>query len=160
MTKKNITIAALAAVLVMAMSAVSFAGPGYGRGCDGSGPGVGYSQLTPEKQAAVDKIVDSYSKQFTELRDQMWTKRATLEAMVNGGNADEKKIGSLVSDISGLRTKMRDLRDKMSDELEAETGIAGFARGASCPGFGPGGERGEGRYQQQGRGMGYGPGMM
>lgn len=156
MTKKNITITALAAVLVMAMTAISFAGPGYGRGgCPGSGPGVGYSQLTPEKQAAVDKIVESYSKQFTELRDQMWTKHATLQAMVNGGNADEAKIGKLTSEISGLRTQMWDLRDKMSAELEAETGIAGFARGASCPG---GGQRGQGRYMQQGRGMG--PGMM
>ncbi len=58
MTNKNITTIALAAVLVMSMSAFAFAGPGYGRGnCGGNGYGVNsaYSQLTPEKQAAVDK---------------------------------------------------------------------------------------------------------
>lgn len=161
MTRKNITITALAAVLVMAMTAVSFAGPGYGRGgCSAyGGPGAGYAQLTPEKQAAVDKIVESYAKQFDELRTEMWTKHSTLQAMINGGNADEKKIGELTADISALRTQMWELREKMATDLEAETGIAGFARRASCPGYGNGGKfHGQGRYHQQGRGMG--PGTM
>ena len=160
MSKKNLTISALAAVLVLAMAAFAVAGPGYGRGgCGGPGFGQGnmYSQLTPEKQAAVEKIYDKYIPQFTELRNQMWTKHSTLQAMVNGGNADEAKIGKLTADISDLRQKMWDLRDAMSDELVAETGItAGNGFGgcpgygqASCPGYGQG-ERGQGRF---GRGM-------
>lgn len=168
MTRKNVTITALAAVLVLAMAAFAVAGPGYGRGNGGAcgGPGYGpgnmYSQLTPEKQAAVEKIFDKYTVKFSELRDQMWTKRATLQAMVNGGNADEAKIGQLTADISNLRQQMWDTRDAMAAELEKETGItAGNGFGscpaygqASCPGYGPGDnfDRG-GRGQGRGRGM-------
>ncbi|QGY40092.1 periplasmic heavy metal sensor [Pseudodesulfovibrio cashew] len=173
MTKKNITITSLAAVLVLAMSAFAFAGPGYGRGgCGGPGYGQGaaYTQLTPEKQAAVDKIYEKYDGKFDELRTEMWTKRATLQAMINGGNADEGKIGKLTTDLTNLRDKMWDLRKSMSDELVKETGIEGFGygygrgacsgfRGAArsngdCPGYG------QGYGSQQGRGYGRGMGRI
>ncbi len=152
MTKKNITISALAAMLILSMAAFAYAGPGYGRGGCG-GPGAtsnsAYSQLTPEKQAAVDKIVENYSEQFKELRTQMWTKHSTLQAMVNGGQADEKKIGKLTAEVTELRDKMVDLRDKMSDELVKETGITTANGFGSCPAYGqascPGGGRGQGR---------------
>lgn len=157
MTKKSITITALSAVLILAMSAMSFAGPGWGRGggCGGYGGygNSGYSQLSPEKQAAVDKIVEKYDAQFETLRTEMWTKHSTLQAMVNGGNADEAKIGKLTAELTQLRDKMWNLRSQMSDELVKETGITsgnGFgacpAYGqASCPGYGNGGGRGFGR---------------
>lgn len=155
MTKKSITITALAAALVLAMSAWSFAGPGWGRGggCGGYGVNSGYSQLAPEKQAAVDKIVEKYESQFETLRTEMWTKHSTLQAMVNGGDANEAKIGKLTAELTQLRDKMWDLRSQMSDELVKETGITagnGFAAcpaygQASCPGYGSGGGRGYGR---------------
>lgn len=157
MTKKNITITALAAALVLTMAAWSFAGPGYGRGgCGGPGSGANgaYTQLSPEKQAAVDKIYEKYAPQFTELRDAIWTKHSTLQAMVNGGDANEKKIGTLTADISKLSEQMRTLRTTMSDELVKETGITvGNGYGscpaygqASCPGGGQGRGPGGGRY--------------
>ncbi|WP_319541919.1 periplasmic heavy metal sensor [uncultured Pseudodesulfovibrio sp.] len=142
MNKKNITITALAAVLVLSMAAMAMAGQGYGRG-HGGGYGCGgngvYSQLTPEKQVAVDKIFDKYQPKFTELRDQIWAKHATLQAMVNGGNADEQKISKLTTDITKLRDQMRDTRDAMQVELEKETGIVAF----------------NGRGQGRGQGRGY-----
>jgi len=152
MTKKNIAITALAAMLVMAMSAVAFAGyhgSGYGRGGCQNNPA--YQQLTPEKQAAVDKIVESYVPKFTELRTEMWTKHATLQAMVNGGNADEKKIGNLTAELTKLRDNMFDLRDKMATDLEKETGITAFGRGGCQTGSRQ--ACGQGRGQGQGRGM-------
>ena len=151
MTKKNITITALAAVLILAMAAWATAGPGYGRGnCGGPGYGANsaYSQLTPEKQAAVDKIYEKYTPKFTELRDQMWTKHSTLQAMINGGQADEKKIGKLTAEITTLRTQMRDMGQAMSDELVKETGITAGRGYGSCPAYGqascPGGGQGRG----------------
>jgi zinc resistance-associated protein len=154
---KNITITALAAALVLSMAAWSIAGPGFGRGgCGGPGYGANgaYSQLTPEKQAAVEKIYEKYSTQATELRNKIWTKHSTLQAMVNGGNADEKKIGSLTADISKLGTQMQELRQSMSDELVKETGITTGAGYGSCPSYGqascPGGKRGFGGRRGQG----------
>lgn len=158
MTKKNITITALAAVLTLSMVAFAFAGPGYGRGgCGGPGGNSAYSQLTPEKQEAVDKIVEKYSGQFQELRTQMWTKHSTLQAMVNGGQADEKKIGKLTAEVTELRDKMWDLRDKMSGELVKETGITAGNGFGACPAFGqascPGQGRGNGGRGFHGGGM-------
>jgi zinc resistance-associated protein len=163
MTKKNITITALAAVLVMSMAAFAVAGPygkGYGRGgCPGYGAGAA-AQLTPEKQAAVDKIIESYTPKFSELRNEMWTKHATLQALVNGGNADEKKIGKLTSELTQLRDQMWDMREKMSAELEKETGIEGFgARGYGRGGCSGGGSSWQGCAGYGGQGKGQGRGM-
>lgn len=145
--KKNITITALAAVLVMSMSAFAFAGPGYGKGygrgnCDGYR--ANYSQLTPEKQKAADAIIDKYSGQLTELRNQMITKHSVLEAMINDGDSNEKKIGKLVTDMSEIKDKMWDVRKQMTAELEEATGLV-MSRGngcqranSGCPGFGKG----------------------
>ncbi|MGE4423763.1 MAG: Spy/CpxP family protein refolding chaperone [Pseudodesulfovibrio sp.] len=166
MSKKHITISALAAALVLSMAAFAVAGPGYGHGYAGAcggpgyGPGAAYSQLTPEKQAEVKAVVDKYEPQFETVRNQIWAKRSTLQAMVNGGQADEKAITKLVTDISSLRNKMGDLRAAMSDELVKATGIAAFG---TCPGpyargydadDAPG--QGHGMY---GQGMMYGHGM-
>lgn len=166
MTQKNITITALAAVLVLSMAAWSFAGPGYGRGGCG-GPGAGsnsaYSQLSPEKQAAVDKIFEKYAGQMSELRTAMWTKHSVLQAMVNGGEANEKKIGKLTSEITQLRDQMFTVRQQMSDELVKETGITVGRGFGACPQFGqndcPGGGSGRGYHGESGRGRGMGMGM-
>jgi zinc resistance-associated protein len=161
MSKRNITISALAAALVLSMAAFAAAGPGYGRGYAGAcgGPGFGpaaaYSQLTPEKQAEVKAVVDKYEPQFETVRNQIWAKRSVLQAMVNGGKADEQAITKLVTDISSLRNKMRDLRASMSDELVKATGIAAFG---ACPGPGYGRGFDADDAPMQGRGM-YGQGV-
>jgi zinc resistance-associated protein len=133
------------------------AGPNSGRGfagaCGGPGYGAAYSQLTPEKQAEVNAVVDKYQPQFETMRNQIWAKRSTLQAMINGGKDDEQAITKLVTDISTLRNKMRDLRATMSDELVKATGIAAFG---SCPGYGRGFDGDDG--PMQGRGM-HGQGM-
>ncbi|WP_272699279.1 Spy/CpxP family protein refolding chaperone [Desulfovibrio sp. Fe33] len=164
MSKKNITISALAAALVLSMAAFALAGPGQGRGFSGScggpgyGPGAMYNQLTPEKQAEADAIVDKYEPQFEAVRNALWAKRSVLQAMVNGGNADEAAITKLVNEISAQRGKMWELRKAMGDELVKATGIAAFG---DCPRRGPGEGRGpcSGNDCGPGRGMGPGQGM-
>ncbi|CCH48863.1 Spy/CpxP family protein refolding chaperone [Pseudodesulfovibrio piezophilus] len=158
--KKNITITALATVLVLGMAAMSIAGPGYGHGrrgaCGGNGPNSAYSQLSPEKQAAADKIFQKYADQMSELRTAMWTKHSTLQAMINGGDANEKKIGKLTSEISELRDKMRDMRGQMGEELAQATGIT-FAGGfGGCPSYGEDGCPGFGGPMGPGFGRGHG----
>ncbi|MEF2232241.1 MAG: periplasmic heavy metal sensor [Pseudodesulfovibrio sp.] len=173
MTKRNITTMALALALVMAVASFAVAGPG-GRGQMGferggcgacnDGPGLRglYNQLTPEKKAAVDTIFESYRVKFNEVRDAMRTKHAVLEAMVNGGQADEKKIAKVVSDMSSLRDKMFDLRKAMSADLSKELGIDLAQGGFGCggPGFGgPGNGPDDCPGYGQGNGQGYGHGM-
>jgi len=138
MKKRSIiVVAALAAVL--ALSAVSFAGPGYGHG---RGPGMGfYDNLTPEKQAAVDKIFDKHEKKIVELSDQYWAKNTELEALTASGKAERADIQGLVADLAKVRAQLRQEHDALATELSKETGMK----------FGPG--------MGMGRGMGMGPGM-
>lgn len=156
-TKRNILTLSLSALLIVSLSVFAFA-DGHGRYRDGGCPGRSgeFSQLTPEKRAAVDSIFKKYDAQFAELRTEMMTKHSVLEAMINKGETDEQKIGALVGGIQSLRGQIQDLRGKMSVEIEKETGISMDVR--NCAGFQGG--RGHGRGHGYGHGgkMGYGSG--
>ena len=170
MTKKNLSTMTLAMILVLAMAGFAAAGPGYGQGNGRGGCGVWggqqgpqgwYGQLTPEKQEAVRKIFESYRPKFNEVRTSIQAKRAVLQAMVNGGQADEQKITRLTKDISSLHGKMFGLRQAMNDELSKETGLnvaqlgrgfgPGKGRNVNCAG--PGCGRNDGPGYGQGRSM-------
>lgn len=160
MTKKTITITTLCAALVLAMAVWATAGPGYGRGyggCGGPGWGAnsGYSQLSPEKQAEADKVFEKYSAKFNELRNEMWAKHSTLQAMINGGDANEKKIAELTADITQAKEAMWQVRQEMSNELVKVTGITSQGGYGGCPGYGqsdcPGYGGGRGRGWQGGQ---------
>ena len=172
MTKKNLSVTTMALMLVLAMAGFAAAGPGYGPGngrggCGAwgaqAGPQGWYGQLTPEKQAAVQKIFENYRPKFDEVRTSMQAKHNVLRAMVNGGQADEQKITKITQDISNLRDKMFNLRQALNNDLSKETGINVAQMGR---GFGPGqgrnfncaGSAGYGRGDCPGYNQGYGQG--
>lgn len=161
MNTKNLNIAAMTAVLVLTISAMAFAAPGQGRGkARGCFQQNGaYSQLTPEKRQAVDAIIDKYNVKADELRASIWVKHSVLQAMINGGDANEKKIAGLVADITKLRDQMRDNREAMRAELEKETGIVAFGGRGFRPGQGRGPGMGNGQGPGMGPGMGRGMGL-
>ncbi|MDP3426860.1 MAG: periplasmic heavy metal sensor, partial [Humidesulfovibrio sp.] len=94
--------------------------------------------LTPEKQAAVEKIVDKHHVKLVELREQIWAKQTELQALSRSGKAERSDIQSLISDISKLRTSMNAERKTLRSELEKETGIKAFGRGYHRGGMGGG----------------------
>lgn len=157
--KKNITTTVLAAAMILAVSAMAVAGPNYGQG-RGNGAGRGVScQITPEKWAEVDAVTAKYADQFEALRTQMWAKHSVLQAMINKGDANEKKIGTLVGEITELRDKMRDLRETVSKEVVEKTGVQ-LADGRGCGrGQNRGMGQGRGMNQNQCQGQGYGMGQ-
>ncbi|WP_018123793.1 periplasmic heavy metal sensor [Desulfovibrio oxyclinae] len=145
MTKKTL-IFSIVAIAMFSMAAMAYAGPGYGRGGGCGGPGMGsghgyghgngfYSQLTPEKQAAVDGIFEKYRAKQIELRDKARAAHIKLEAFANSGNPDEKRIDALVADLTDIREQMWDNRAAMSKEIEAETGLRFDGRGRRGGGF-------------------------
>lgn len=137
MSKRSVmVIASLAALL--AFSAVAFAGQGRG---PGGGMGSLYAGLTPEKQAAVDKIFEKHQKKIFELREQYWAKDTELDALTSSGKAEKADIQSLVADMSKIRLQLDQERQALAAELSKETGVkfgpgSGFGPGM---GFGPGG---------------------
>ncbi|MCM0756649.1 periplasmic heavy metal sensor [Desulfovibrio aminophilus] len=140
MSKRSVLAAATLAAL-LALSAVAFAGPGQGRG-PGGGMGSLYAGLTPEKQAAVDKIFEKHHKKIFELREQYWAKDTELDALTASGKAEKADIESLVGEMSKIRQQLEQERQALAADLSKETGVK----------FGPGGGFGPGM------GMGYGPG--
>lgn len=159
MTKK-ITLASLAVIAVLAISSMAFAGPGQGHMGRNGQPGM-WNNLTPEKQAEVKKIFDAHREKMDGLRDQLWAKHTTLDALVDSGKATKSDIESLVSDMVKIKRNMDRERDALSTELEKTTGLRFFGGpgfGCGGPGFGQGyHHRG---FKGHGRGMGPGYGMM
>lgn len=141
MTRKTL-IFSIVAIAMLSMAAMAYAGPGYGRGGCGGPGGAGYghgngfySQLTPEKQAAVDGIFEKYRAKQIELRDKSRAAHIKLEAFANSGNPDEKRIDALVAELTDIREQMRDNRAAMAEEIEAETGLRFDGRGRRGGGY-------------------------
>lgn len=176
MTRKTL-IFSIVAIAMLSMAAMAYAGPGYGRGgCGGPGMGYGqgyghgyghgngyYSQLTPEKQAAVDGIFDKYRAKQIALRDKARSTHIKLEALASSGNPDEKRIDELVAELTKVREQMWNNRAAMSKEIEAETGMRFDGRGRYGSGFNcaylDGDIRGGHGSHGYGHGGGYGHGM-
>jgi zinc resistance-associated protein len=120
--KKRI-ITTVAVLALVSLSAFAFAAPRGGRGP------AAQPALTPEKQAAVSKIVDKHHAKLYELREKIWAKHTELQALSQSGKAERSDIQSLVADIAKLRATMNQERDAMRAEIEKETGITGYGRG-------------------------------
>jgi zinc resistance-associated protein len=144
--KKNIIILIAVAALV-SLSAIAFAGPRGGRGAAADA----YYNLTPEKRAAVQKIIEAHQDKLYELREKIWAKQAELQALSNSGKAEKSDIQGLVGDISKLRDSMHQERLAIKNEIEKQTGIKafgpggfhhgmmmGYGDGTGCPGGGQG----------------------
>ena len=149
---KKTLITLFTVVALVSLSAFAFAGPRGGKG----GGGGAYNGLTPEKRAAVQKILDAHQEKLYDLREKIWAKQAELQALSNSGKAEKSDIQGLVADISKLRADMHKERLALKSEIEKETGIKafgpggfhhgmmGYGDGTGCPGGGQGSGFGRG----------------
>lgn len=154
-------------VLVAVLAAPVFAHR-WGKGESYGGPGYcwrdsqQYGSLTESQRAELDKLEQNFFNDTAKLREEIWTKSAELNTMLNSANPDANKVRALQKDISNLRAKMGEKR--VNFELEARK-IAPNVR--SGRGYGGGyGYRGHhgphyghhGQYGYRGQSGGYGPG--
>ena len=151
---KKLVITLAIGLLITALAIPVFArGRGWGRGGHmggfwGGGPGScgqydrGYGSQNPEERTRQDLRGEGFYNDTAEIRNQIRTKSAELDAVLNSPNPDPEKAKSLQKDISELQAKMDEKR--LSYELEAR-------KGAPKGSYGGGYDRGYGR--------GYGPGM-
>ncbi len=147
MTRKQIIIS-LAAVLALSLAAVAYAGPNSSKN---------FQQLTPEKQEIARKLVDNFREETTPLRDQLWSKQAELDALVQAKLVTKDDIKSMIGEIADIRSKITQKREAFRAELEQETGLASLGRGGSGYGRGNNGGRGGGSGGNgRGGGGGYG----
>ena len=91
--KMGLVMAAMATVMLTASLALARpgGGPAGGPGGPGYGPcggGAGVAQLSPEKQAAYQKLADAYYNKTAQTRAAVGVKRAELNAVAVAQNPD------------------------------------------------------------------------
>ena len=140
----------LTALLVLAASLPAMArghgGPG-GYGGPGGCPG-GCTQLSPEQQAAYQKLVQEHVAKIAPVRAALQVKKAELNAVTIDPKADQSKIAGLAKEIGTLKGQLAEEGATFRAKLVKEFGPLGMG--------GCGGPGGMGRGM--GRGPGYGPG--
>jgi len=165
--KKISMIAAL--VLLVASATWVVAGPhgkgGWdGSGWDGHGWCPGASQLstlnlTTEQSEKVRALRESFLKEITPIRTQLFTKKAELKLLWMQTGLDAAKIKATQKEILGLigqmQEKSTDSRMAFRNLLTPEQTTQLLAQGM---GWGKGSKWGKGRGDGPGRGSGAGPG--
>ena len=97
----------------------------------------GYSQLTQEQQATVQKLHDNYYAQTSALRQQLQSKRYEYNALLTAPKPESGKIEAVAKEMETLSQQLDQQRVKFDIAL-AEAGVP---RGA---GMGYGGCHGNG----------------
>ncbi len=95
---------------------------GHMGGFWGGGPGScgqydrGYGYQNPEERSRQDQRDEAFYRDTAEIREQIRTKSAELDALLNSPNPDLEKARSLQNEISELQAKMDEKR--LDQELE------------------------------------------
>lgn len=156
--KNRTLILTSAIVAVVALAAVSFAGPGrgYGRGSHmGQGYGMmgGYGSgagLTDEQRTALDKAHKDFAAKTETLRADLYAKDLELSAELAKSSPDQARVTALTRDVNDLRARLFAEQTAFRAELARNYGL----RGGHGYGMG-GGHMGQGWGMM---GNGYGPG--
>ena len=113
-----------------------------------------YQSLTPEKQAAVDKLIQEHVAEVTPLRTQLLAKRLELDALSGNPNVQPEQVSKLAAEVADLSSKLRASGLAFRDKLSAETGIDALPYGG---GYGWDGRGGRAcGFGGQGRGCDFG----
>ena len=159
--RRIVTIAGIV-LLVAAIAVPAFAhGRGWGKGHYKTGywqgspgscwqKGSGYENLTEEQRSQLDKLHQKFRDENAQLRNEIRSKSAEFNTLLNSSNPDAEKAMALQKEVSDLRAKMA--QNRLNFQLEARK-IAPdvpFGRGYGR-GYGPG----KGHEEPM---RGYGPG--
>lgn len=145
--KTGLVMAAMATVMLTASLALArpgggpAGGPG-GAGGPGYGPcggGAGFAQLSPEKQAAYQKLAEAFYNKTAQTRAAVGVKRAELYAASVAQNPDTAKIDALSKEIGDLTGKLIAERTQFRIQVSKEIGVLPMGGGH---GFGHGGAMG------------------
>jgi len=109
----------------------------------------GYRNLTEEQRTQLEQLDRKFYDETANLRNEIWTKSAELNTLLDSSNPDSEKVRALQKELSNLQAKLDEKR--LNYELEAR-------KIRPEPRFGRG--YGRGNYGHHmggfGRGMGYG----
>lgn len=95
----------------------------HGAGSPGMGMGMmggNMMGLTPEKQAAAQKIYADHNAATVQLKQQLFAKQSELNAQLYGGATDDKKVQILTKEISDLNAKLFESQVNLKRQLSKE----------------------------------------
>ena len=128
-------------LVLVALAALTFgshaAWAGHHWGYNNGRGAQGYSQLTQEQQATVQKLHDNYYAQTSALRQQLQSKRYEYNALLTAPKPESGKIEAVAKEMETLSQQL----DQQRVKLDIALAEAGVPRGA---GMGYGGCRGNG----------------
>ncbi|QLA21287.1 periplasmic heavy metal sensor [Desulfolutivibrio sulfoxidireducens] len=143
MNARFLKVTLITGLLVLAASLPAMArGQGGGPGGGFGGPGGCYgamAQLSPEKQAAFQKLVQEHVEKIAPIRAQLQVKKAELHAVTIDPKADQAKIASLAKEIGDIKGRMVEEGATFRTKVNKEIGLMAFGPGCGGPGRGPGG---------------------
>jgi len=127
--KVGIVLAALATLALTASLALARqgggngmgGGPGMMGGCSGNGQNA-IAQLSPEKQAAFQKLHDAYTAKTSQMRAALGVKMAELNAATVAPTPDQAKIDGLTKEIGELQGKLLSERAQLRIQVAKEVG--------------------------------------
>lgn len=95
---------------------------GYAGNCGACYYTGGYQNLTPEKQAAVDKLIQEHAAATNPLLEQLQAKRLELDALSGNPNARPESISKLAGEVAKLSSQLRNSRIEFRDKMAQEMG--------------------------------------
>jgi Spy/CpxP family protein refolding chaperone len=81
------------------------------------------SQLSPEKQAVAQKLMDEHRKAMFPLHQSIYAKFTELEALNAAGDGESSKAKAVIRDIADLGAKMLQENGKLRTRMFKETGL-------------------------------------
>lgn len=143
-TRNRISALTLMLALVAVLGFAGFASAqGHGAGSPGMGMGMtggNMMGLTPEKQAAAQKIYADHNAATVQLKQQLFAKQSELNAQLYGGATDDKKVQALTKEISDLNAKLFESQVNLKRQLAKEgiPAMGGMGMGMGMGGMGCG----------------------
>ena len=120
----------LALVAVLGLSGVASAhGGNDGRGNGRMGGHDITAGLTPEKQAAVQKLQADHLAATAPLRQQLIAKKSELNAQLYSNTPDDKKIQALTKEVCDLSNKLFEAKVNLRKQLVKEGVLASGGMG-------------------------------
>lgn len=149
---KKTSIVSVGVVMALLLASMTFAGPMHkGQHDFRGGMGVALDQLTPEKRAAFEALMDAHRQDVRPLHNTMWQKRMELKALSSNPNTKPEVLTALVAEMAEIRAQLQTKGDALRAKVRKDIGLELPDRAF---GMGRDGGRGHGRGFHRGPGQG------
>ena len=156
MKKLAVSLGILVLVGFMVVPVLAHRWGGGGGYYGGPGPGAcrldseAYDNMSETQRTELEKLEQKYTNDTIKLREQIWTKAAELDSLLNTSEPDPNKARALQAEISDLKAKMAENRVSFQLEARKIAPDARFGRGYAR-GYGRGHHHGFGHHNEYGK---------